>query len=142
MAIREAAAATDRNELESFLSDWSIEIVPTEGTPVDQAVRNLREGTRIYVASIPGRDTRYVVDASVQLRKAKFEPVPHISARGLTDHKQLDDLLVQLRGEADVDSALLLGGDIHDDAVGAFKSSRAALETGLFARHGFKNVGF
>jgi methylenetetrahydrofolate reductase (NADPH) len=141
MAIREAVLTTDRNEVGSFLSDWSIEIVPTEGLAIDASVGGAREGTRIYVTSIPGHGTRNVVDASVRLRKANFEPIPHISARGLTDYKQLNDLLVRLRNEAGVDSALLLGGDIHS-AAGDFTSSRAMLETGLFTRHGFRKVGF
>jgi methylenetetrahydrofolate reductase (NADPH) len=141
MAIREAVLTTDRNEVGSFLSDWSIEIVPTKGLAIDASVGGAREGTRIYVTSIPGHGTRNVVDASVRLRKANFEPIPHISARGLTDYKQLNDLLVRLRNEAGVDSALLLGGDIHS-AAGDFTSSRAMLETGLFTRHGFRKVGF
>jgi methylenetetrahydrofolate reductase (NADPH) len=141
MAIREAVLTTDRNEVGSFLSNWSIEIVPTEGLAIDASVGGAREGTRIYVTSIPGHGTRNVVDASVRLRKANFEPIPHISARGLTDYKQLNDLLVRLRNEAGVDSALLLGGDIHS-AAGDFISSRAMLETGIFARHGFRKVGF
>lgn len=141
MPIREAVATINRNDVRLFLSDWSIEIVPTEGLAIDSSLRDAREGTPIYVTAIPGHDTRNVINASVRLRKANFKPIPHISARGLIDHKQLNDLLARLRGEADVDSALLLGGDIHD-VVGDFASSLAMLETGLFARHGFKKVGF
>src|SRR6267143_2508323 len=141
MGIREAAAVMEWDKIGSFLSDWSIEIVPTEGLAIDASAAGAAQGTRIYVTSIPGHNMRNVVDASVRLKKANFDPIPHISARGLIDHKQLNDLLVRLRSEADVDSALLLGGDIHD-AVGAFASSRAMLETGLFARHGFRKVGF
>jgi len=141
MGIREAAAVMEWDKIGSFLLDWSIEIVPTEGLEIDASVAGAAQGTRIYVTSIPGHNMRNVVDASVRLKKANFDPVPHISARGLIDHKQLNDLLVRLRSEADVDSALLLGGDIHD-AVGDFASSRAMLETGLFARHGFRKVGF
>ena len=141
MGIREAATVMDRDEIGSFLSDWSIEIVPTEGLAIDASVRGAGQGTRIYVTAIPGHDTRNVIDASVRLRKANFEPIPHISARGLIDRKQLNDLLVRLRNEAGVDSVLLLGGDIHD-AVGDFTSSRAMLETGLFTRHSFRKVGF
>ena len=124
------------------LSGWSIEIVPTEIALVDPAIQSLEQGTEIYVASIPGRDTNYIVETSARLRKANFEPIPHISARGLKNMDQLDDLLARLRSEADVRRALLIGGDIDDSKIGAFASSRAMLETGLFARHGFKSVGF
>ena len=119
MAIREAADVMGQNELRWFLSDWSIEIVPIEGVGLDPAMRRVPEGTRVYVTSIPGRNLRCAVDASVRLRKANFHPVPHISARALIDRNQLNELLAQLRGEADVDSALLLGGDI-----GAFCPTR------------------
>ena len=137
MGIRETAAVMKSDKIGSFLSNWSIEIVPTEGLAIEASVAGAGQGTQIYVTSIPGHSTRNVVDASVRLKKANFDPVPHISARALTDHKQLNDLLVRLRSEADVESALLLGGDIHH-AVGDFTSSRAMLETGLFARHGFQ----
>src|SRR5258708_14144515 len=101
MPIREAVVTINRNDVRSFLSDWSIEIVPTEGLAIDSSLRGAREGTPIYVTAIPGHDTRNVIDASVRLRSANFEPIPHISARGLIYHKQLTDLLVRLLRHAD-----------------------------------------
>jgi methylenetetrahydrofolate reductase (NADPH) len=134
--------AADRDGAASFAANWSLETIPAGSALIDPAIHRLRGGTCIYIASIPGRDIRNVVDAAIELRAANFEPVPHVTARSLKDRAELDDLLARLRGEADVRSALLLGGDIDGPMVGPFASSRAMLATGLFARRGFTKVGF
>ncbi|WP_445220008.1 hypothetical protein ACKWRH_07750 [Bradyrhizobium sp. Pa8] len=61
-------------------------------------------------------------------------------ARRCESHHQLETTLARLQ-EAGVDRALLLGGDVAR-VIGPFPSSRAVLETGLFARYGFKRLGF
>ncbi|WFU39738.1 hypothetical protein QA640_36205 [Bradyrhizobium sp. CB82] len=61
-------------------------------------------------------------------------------ARRYESHHQLETTLARLQ-EAGVDRALLLAGDVAR-VVGPFPSSRAMLETGLFARYGFERLGF
>lgn len=121
----------------SLLRSFSIET-----TPLDHGIpAGLPPGTHVYVASVPKARKDQIVTRAVQLRKAGFVPVPHVVARGLESADALKDLLTHLRMEADVDRALVLGGDT-DKPVGPFASSRAILETGLFAQLGFKAVGF
>lgn len=121
----------------SLLRSYSIET-----TPLDKSLpANLPAGTHVYIASVPRSRKEQIVERAVKLKKAGFVPVPHIVARGMENVSVLEDLLARLRGEADVDRALVLGGDT-DKVQGPFSSSRAILETGLFAELGFKAVGF
>jgi methylenetetrahydrofolate reductase (NADPH) len=66
--------------------------------------------------------------------------VPHVAARRIANRETLDDYLARVAGEAGVDSALVISGD-SDRTVGAFDSSLALLQTGLFERHGIVHVG-
>ena len=68
-------------------------------------------------------------------------PVPHLSARAVTDLPELERMLAALRREADVTHALLIAGS-QRHPVGAFKSSLDVLATGLFEQHGFTHLGF
>ena len=141
MATREISVR-ELVKVKPFHADWSIEIVPTDRDPIEPAIAVVPKASCIYVASIPGRKAASIIEASAQLRRAGFEPIPHITARGVKDLFQLNDVLARLRGEADVEKLMLLGGDVDDIDVGVFPSSRAALETGLFRHHGFKAIGF
>jgi methylenetetrahydrofolate reductase (NADPH) len=65
--------------------------------------------------------------------------VPHIIARKLESREQLDTALAQLK-ELGVHRALCVAGDITA-AKPAFDSSLEVLQTGLFGKYGFRNVG-
>jgi methylenetetrahydrofolate reductase (NADPH) len=121
----------------SLLRSYSIETTPLESTVPE----SLACGTHVFVASVPRARREQIVVRAARLRKAGFIPVPHVVARGMQSIEDLRELLARLRGEADVDRALVLGGD-NDSPAGLFASSRAILETGLFAQLGFKSVGF
>lgn len=120
-----------------LLRDCSIETTPRDSNVPEE----LSPGTRVFVASVPGIETQQLVARSAQLAKAGFRPVPHVVARGLTSVDALDERLRRLRGEANAEAALVLGGDTPDVA-GPFASARAMFDTGLFAKHGFSSVGF
>jgi len=126
-----------RMSVASLLRSYSIETTPMEKTVPD----NIPPGTQVYVASVPRADKRQIVARAAQLKKAGLVPVPHVAARGIESAAALKDFLARLRGEADVDRALVLGGDT-DKPHGPFASARAILETGLFAELGFRTLGF
>jgi methylenetetrahydrofolate reductase (NADPH) len=66
-------------------------------------------------------------------------PVPHIIARKLESREQLDRALAQCQ-ELGVNEALTIAGDISVPD-NAFESSLEVLQTGLFGRYGFREVG-
>src|SRR5262249_46749985 len=57
-------------------------------------------GTSVYVSAVPRRPVHEAIDAATRLRKAGFEPVPHLAVRGFATARELDDFLARLRGEA------------------------------------------
>jgi methylenetetrahydrofolate reductase (NADPH) len=97
-------------------------------------------GTTVFINITPGDSHHAMVAAAARLRRAGFRPVPHVAARPLASFTQLNDYLRRLAGEAGVDSALVIGGDL-DRPAGPFSSSFEILSTGLFERHGVRHVG-
>ncbi|WP_439373408.1 hypothetical protein [Bradyrhizobium sp. DASA03120] len=135
-----AHACNEGDACQQFLGQYSIEIVPRDNRAVEMARRALSPGTEIYLPSLSGEPVETVIARAQELRTSGFIPVPHVVARRYESHNQLETTLGRLQ-EVGVDRALLLGGDVAH-VVGPFPSSRALLETGLFARYGFERLGF
>ena len=98
-------------------------------------------GTEVFVTFLPQESVLRTVEICVGLRGAGFTPVPHIAARGFPDVSVLDDYLTRAHGEAGVDRALVIAGDI-DTPKGPFSQSLDLLQTGLLQKHGIKLVAF
>ena len=126
----------------AFLSACSMEVLPRETDPAGAVARHLPAGLPVYVACVPGEEYGRIIALCAQLRRAGFQPVPHLPARGIPSEGALDGCLGQLAGEAGVDRLLLLGGDVGDSKAGPYPSSLHILRTGLLPRHGFRAVGF
>ena len=54
------------------------------------------------ITFLPGDNFGHNVATAAALRRAGFNPVPHIAAREIASHEALDDFSRALRGEADV----------------------------------------
>src|SRR5207247_7692971 len=79
------------------------------------------------------------VETAVALRRAGFNPVPHIAAREMSSREALNDFLARARREADVRRIVLIAGDVAA-AKGPFKSSRDVAASGLIEAHGITQV--
>jgi methylenetetrahydrofolate reductase (NADPH) len=79
------------------------------------------------------------VETAGVLRRAGFNPVPHIAAREMPSREALDDFLARIRGEADVTRILLIAGDVAA-AKGPFKSSFDVRASGLIEARGIARV--
>lgn len=120
--------------LASLLASASVEI-SSRGHQLPELKANFSAGTDVTVTFLPGDHYRHNVETAAALRRAGFNPVPHIAAREMASHAALDDFLARLRGEADVVRVLLVAGDVVI-AHGPFKSSRDVAATGLLQAHG------
>ena len=89
--------------------------------------------------SCPATNYRHNVETAAALRRAGFNPVPHIAAREMASRDALDDFLARARGEADVSRILLIAGDVAA-ARGPFKSTRDVCASGLIEAHGIASV--
>ena len=126
-------------EIQSFLADYSIEATTHDEARFDEIVAELKPGTRVYVAHVPGTPIEDVVRFALRFKDAGFRPVPHIIARKLTSREQLEGALKRLQSGG-VDEALCIAGDIAVDN-NAFESSLEVLQTGLFGEYGFSEIG-
>jgi methylenetetrahydrofolate reductase (NADPH) len=123
----------------AFMRDYSIEATPHDSGKLDEIRAVLQPNTCVYVAHPPGVPIDDIVELAGRVKQLGLRPVPHIIARKLESREQLEKALAALQALGITD-ALCVAGDITA-AKPAFDSSLEVLQTGLFAKHGFKNVG-
>jgi methylenetetrahydrofolate reductase (NADPH) len=141
-AVRSASPAQDeeRRGISAFLAEASLELSSRDPAEIDACVGLLEPGTAVYISSPSGQTYHGTVALAARLARAGFRPVPHVAARRIAGREALGDYLARAAGEAGVDSAFVVAGD-SDRSSGAFDSSLALLETGLFERYGIVRVG-
>ncbi|WP_316204757.1 hypothetical protein [Bradyrhizobium sp. SZCCHNS3004] len=121
-----------------LLAAASVEI-SSRGHQLAELRDNFAPGTSVSITFLPGDDYHHNVETAAALRRAGFNPIPHLAAREISSKDALADFLARLRGEADVTSLLLIAGDVLA-AKGPFKASRDIAESGLIEQHGFARV--
>jgi len=105
-----------------------------------EALRDVASaGSTVYIAFAPTDTHHGILAAAVRLKHAGFAPVPHIAARTLASFTQLNDYLARMAGEAGIDQALVIAGDV-ERPVGPFATSLDLLTTGLFEKHGIRHI--
>jgi methylenetetrahydrofolate reductase (NADPH) len=134
------ANATEAQRIAALLSGASLELSSRDPAEIDACIGILEPGTAIYISSPPGQTFRDTLALALRIRRAGFRPVPHLAARRIASRAALEDFMARAVGEAAVDSALLIAGDLAQ-ASGPFESSLSLLETGLFERQGIVNIG-
>ncbi|MFK7882310.1 methylenetetrahydrofolate reductase [Roseobacter sp.] len=128
-------------EVEHFLQDYSIEVMPRTAEKVENFRDLLPEGTRVYVAHIEGTPIEDMVATAKRLNADGFPVMPHFPARIIKDKATLGDWIARYQGEADVKQALLLAGGVAKPH-GDFDSSMQLMESGLFDAAGFERLHF
>jgi methylenetetrahydrofolate reductase (NADPH) len=133
--------ASQHRRVTELVGACSIEISPRDELAGERLCEFLAPGRTVFV-NHPGSVTHHdIVAACAKLRRAGFEPVPHIAVRRLASFTQASDFLQRAAGEAQVGSALIIGGD-PDHPVGPFPDSFDLLASGLVERHGLRAVAF
>src|SRR6476660_7667227 len=102
----------------AFARRFSLEATRPNAAEIAALADIVPRGTLLYLTAVPTQSVRELVTAAAALRKAGIEPVAHLAARRLASVAALQELLVGLRGEADMRRLLVIGGDV--DAPGAF----------------------
>ena len=125
--------------VESFLQDFSIEVMPRTANKVEDFRALLPEGTRVYIAHIEGTPIEDMVATAKRLNADGYPVMPHFPARIIKDRATLADWIARYQGEADVKQALLLAGGVTTPH-GDFSDSMQLMETGLFDEAGFTRL--
>ena len=126
-------------EVEAFLQNYSIEVMPRTAEKIDDFRALLPAGTRIYIAHIEGTPIADMVATAKRLNAQGFPVMPHFPARIINDKATLTDWIARYQGEANVEQALLLAGGV-DKPHGDYDSSMQLLESGAFDKAGFKHL--
>ena len=126
-------------QLETFLTDFSIEVMPRTAEKIDDFRALLPKCTRVYIAHIEGTPIEDMVATAKRLAEEGYPVMPHFPARIIKDKATLNDWIARYQGEAGVNQALLLAGGVATPH-GEFESSMQLMETGLFDSAGFKRL--
>lgn len=118
---------------------YSVEVTAKDKKGIEAARTMLKPGTEVFVANLPNDSMDRLVSACTQIAQGGATPVPHMVSRNTASEAELDETLRRLAGEAGVTRALVLGGD-RDDPVGPFHQSLQLIETGLFEKHGVRDL--
>ena len=128
-----------KQHIAAFLRDYSIEVTPHDAEKLDAIRAELQPGTAVYVAHPPGVPIDDIVTLAGRVQKLGLKATPHVIARKLESRDQLERALARCQ-ELGIHNALCVAGDITADKP-AYNSSLEVLQTGLFAKYGFREVG-
>lgn len=128
---RPAATAPAASGFDTFLSGFSIEVMPRTAAKIADFRALLPAGTRVYIAHIEGTPIEDMAATAARLRAEGFEPMPHFPARIIADRAMLADWVARYQGEAEVKQGLILAGNPAKQ-LGDFHSSMQLLESGAF----------
>src|SRR2546421_965643 len=124
--------------LSGLLASASVEI-SSSWNQLKELPDQFAAGTDVSITFLPGDNYRHNVETATALRRAGFNPVPHIAAREMASREALDDFLARARGEAAVSRIVLIAGDVAA-TKGPFKSTRDVCSSGLLEAHGMASV--
>lgn len=136
----EGAPEPRKAAVRALLQGWSTEVLPRERDRIARYREVLPAGAEVYIAFLPGTAAPEIVETAAALRKAGFEPVPHVTTRGTPDRRAFDDYVAALVGEAGVERMLVVGGD-RDRPAGDYDAVMQLLEAGVLEARGIRRIG-
>ncbi len=122
-----------------LVNNASLETTPTGAVKIGDFSAHAPAGTRIYITFLPGSDFADTIATALTLQQQNMIPIPHFAARSLPSKQAFEDALQKLQAVG-IDRALLIGGGVANP-VGPFSASIEVLETGLFEKYGFTEIG-
>jgi methylenetetrahydrofolate reductase (NADPH) len=123
-----------------FVRGFSLEATRPSADDVADLADTAPKGTHVYVSAVSTHPARESIEAAIELRKAGFEPVPHLAVRNFATADELDGFLARMSGEAGVQRLLVIAGD-RDEPAGDFHSSVEVIDSGALQRHGIVEIG-
>lgn len=123
-----------------LLTDFSLEMTGRDVPALHDAAPRIPPGTRVNVTFLAHEDPAMRLAAARAVREHGFVPVPHISARRLRSHGELEEFLADLAEAGAAEQVLVVGGD-PGAPEGPYEDSLAVIRTGVLQRHGVRGVG-
>lgn len=117
----------------------SIEISPKHALEMEHLETFIPAGARVYITDIGTHDTAGMALGCRRLKELDLIAVPHIAARRLVNHADLEDR-VKRYADAGVEDIMVIGGS-PERIAGDITSTMEVLATGLFDANGIKEIG-
>ncbi len=127
---------TSLQELARLLAASKFEIIPLKNAP--SRARHLPHFSTVSVIASPAKDIDATLTLAEELQELGHNVMPHLAARMIQDQVQLQKLLARM-GEAGMDQALVIGGDLTDP--GDFKDAPQLLTAMADISHGVSQIG-
>jgi methylenetetrahydrofolate reductase (NADPH) len=121
---------------DDLLADPAFEVIPLKG--IEEKVSALPAGANVTVTASPAKGIEATLDLAVALHRRGFVATPHLSARMIADHDELNSIIDRLAGEG-IDRVFVVGGDADDP--GKFKDALELLRAMEELGHHFREVG-
>ena len=138
MAAQLTSSLQQRNTLKQLIGTISYEVMPFKSVK-EQVLANVPVEVPLTVTATGGKGLEPTLETSVFLRQQGYAVTPHVPARLVSGHQELDALVSRLEA-AGVDHIFIVGGDAEEPA-GEFTDSLGLLQS-LDARgHHFKKIG-
>jgi methylenetetrahydrofolate reductase (NADPH) len=123
-----------------FLEGYSNEVTAKDADTLCRAADLLPLSTPVSITFLQGDRIDQLIAAAAAVRRAGFEPVPHIAARHLRTREELQRFVAGLRDEAAVTRVFVIAGDSPKPS-GPYSESLELLKDGLLPRNGITTVG-
>jgi methylenetetrahydrofolate reductase (NADPH) len=134
------AASSEPERIAAFMRGWSLEVTLPKPAEIEALKETLAPGTEVFLSAIPAESHLHLVESAAHMRRAGFEPIPHVSARNYHNKTELEDMLNRSQSEANISRVLVIGGD-RDNPAGPYSNALAIIESGLLQRFGIKEIG-
>ena len=138
MSAPRSETAMSASRFAGFLRAASVE-VSSRTLHIDDLRECFAPGIDVTLTALPGEDYQRSIAIAMALRKAGFNPVPHMSARDMPSHACVEDFLQRAAGEAGVRKVVVIGGDLARPR-GPYGSSLKLLQGGGIERAGITHV--
>lgn len=120
----------------ALLENCIFELIPMKSTLAKATA--LPDSTTVSVTASPDKGMEATVELSLQLAELGLNVIPHLSARGIKTHVELDEIVRALE-PAGIDQIFVVGGDASDP--GDFFDSIKLLEALEAMDHPFRHIG-
>jgi methylenetetrahydrofolate reductase (NADPH) len=124
---------------QKILDGFSAEMTGGDVTQLEVAAPLLPAGTKINVTFLGSEDLEVRVAAAKAVKVLGLVPVPHISARRLKSHAQLEEFLGRLQEVGATEHVCTVGGD-PTTPEGPYPDALSIIRSGLLQQYGVKEV--
>lgn len=125
---------------EGVTDGYSLEMTAKDRPALREAASHIDPETPIAITFLPHEDMDARIAAATDVRELGFEPMPHLSARRIASHEELEQTVRRTVAEAGAKRFFLVAGDPPVPA-GPFADTMALLKTGLFEANGVQAIG-